>query len=144
MSGRFRRQAFAAIAADAMAVGIPVAAASGHEDRGHGHGHHHRAIKHLLLISVDGLHQSDLEWYVANHPGSELAKLTTHGAEYASAHTPVPSDSDPGMTAQMTGGNPREHRRLLRRRVQPRAVPAGDDVLHGHAARCQRHLRLAG
>jgi hypothetical protein len=65
------------------------------------------AVGHVLLISIDGLHQSDLEWYVANHPGSELAKLATGGAEYTSAQTPVPSDSDPGMTAQMTGGNPR-------------------------------------
>lgn len=44
-------------------------------------------------------------------------------AEYTSAHTPVPSDSDPGMTAQMTGAQPEDDRRVLRRRVQPR--PAG-------------------
>src|SRR6202022_465911 len=73
---------------------------------GGGH-HHHHAMKHVLLISVDGLHQSDLQWYVANNPASELAKLATGGAQYTKAQTPVPSDSDPGMTAQMTGGNPR-------------------------------------
>ncbi len=61
----------------------------------------------MLLISVDGLHQSDLEWYVANHPDSELAKLTNGGLEYSNAHTVVPSDSDPGGTALMTGGDPR-------------------------------------
>ena len=61
----------------------------------------------MLLISVDGLHQSDLEWYVNSHPGSELAKLVGGGAEYARAQTPIPSDSFPGMTAQVTGGNPR-------------------------------------
>ncbi len=108
MSGRFRQGAFAAIAAGALAVGLPAAAASGHDHHGDGGRDHHRqAITHVLLISVDGLHQSDLEWYVADHPDSELAKLTGGGAEYTSAHTPVPSDSDPGMTAQMTGGNPR-------------------------------------
>ena len=64
-------------------------------------------IKHVMLISVDGLHQSDLEWYVHNHPGSELAKLVHGGAEFTNAHAPVPSDSDPGATALMTGGNPR-------------------------------------
>jgi hypothetical protein len=106
MRGRFRAGAFAAIAVCAAAAGIPVAALAGHDKGGGGGGDHH-AIKHVLLISVDGLHQSDLDWYVAHYPGSELAKLTNGGAQYTSAHTPVPSDSDPGMTAQMTGGNPR-------------------------------------
>ncbi len=64
-------------------------------------------IKHVLLISVDGLHQSDLKWYVDNHPNSELANLTKGGAEFTNAHTAVPSDSDPGGTALMTGGDPR-------------------------------------
>ena len=111
MPGRLRKGAFAAVAAGAVAIGIPVAAVA--HDRGHDGGHHHRhqhAIKHVLLISVDGLHQSDLEWYVAHHPGSELARLAGGGNEYSSAQTPVPSDSDPGMTAQMTGGNPQDDR----------------------------------
>jgi Type I phosphodiesterase / nucleotide pyrophosphatase len=63
-------------------------------------------VKHVLLISVDGLHQSDLEWYVARHPSSELAKLVHGGAEFGNAHTSDPSDSDPGGTALMTGGDP--------------------------------------
>ena len=67
----------------------------------------HAQIRHVLLISVDGLHQSDLAWYIAHHPGSELAKLATGGAEFWNAHTSVPSDSDPGGTALMTGGDPR-------------------------------------
>ncbi|HLJ04081.1 MAG TPA: alkaline phosphatase family protein [Solirubrobacteraceae bacterium] len=65
------------------------------------------AVSHVLLISVDGLHQSDLQWYVSQHPNSELAKLMAHGLEYSNAHTAVPSDSDPGGTAIMTGGDPR-------------------------------------
>jgi Type I phosphodiesterase / nucleotide pyrophosphatase len=117
MRGRLTKTACAAVAAGALAIGIPVAAASGHGDHhgggwggggGGGGGHHeHTAIKHVLLLSVDGLHQSDLEWYVEHNPGSELARLVSGGAEYSDAQTPVPSDSDPGMTAQMTGGNPR-------------------------------------
>src|SRR5215475_4140721 len=63
--------------------------------------------KHVLLISVDGMHQSDLDWYVANHPSSTLAKLTHSGIEYTNAATSNPSDSDPGGTALMTGGNPK-------------------------------------
>jgi hypothetical protein len=108
MSGRSRPAVFAALVAAAVAVGIPVAVASGHDDHGPGGGDHHRhEIKHVLLISVDGLHQSDLSWYVDSHPGSELAKLANRGAEYSNAHTAVPSDSDPGGTALMTGGDPR-------------------------------------
>ena len=64
-------------------------------------------IAHVLLISVDGLHLSDLEWYVANHPSSTLAKLVHGGLEFSNAQTSDPSDSDPGGTALMTGGDPR-------------------------------------
>ena len=71
------------------------------------HGHHQQRIQHVLLISVDGMHQSDLNWYVAHHPGSELAKLASGGAEFTNNHTADPSDSDPGGTAIMTGGDPR-------------------------------------
>ncbi len=61
----------------------------------------------MLLISVDGLHQSDLQWCIANGACPELAKLTAGGLEFSNAHTVVPSDSDPGGTALMTGGDPR-------------------------------------
>ncbi len=70
-------------------------------------GHNTRGIQHVLLISVDGMHQSDLEWYVAHHPGSQLAQLVTGGAEYTAAQTPDPSDSDPAGTGLMTGGDPK-------------------------------------
>ena len=49
----------------------------------------HTQIKHVLLISVDGMHQSDLDWYVAHHPSSELARLATGGAEYTNARPPT-------------------------------------------------------
>jgi hypothetical protein len=62
--------------------------------------------RHVLLISIDGMHQSDLDWYVANHPSSPLAKLTHGGVEFTNAATSNPSDSDPGGTALMTGGSP--------------------------------------
>jgi hypothetical protein len=62
---------------------------------------------HVVLISIDGMHQSDLDWYVAHHPSSALAKLTRSGTEYTNAATSNPSDSDPGGTALMTGGNPK-------------------------------------
>ncbi len=90
-------------------IGGSAAAVSAHSDhRGNGdHGHGGRSIQHVLLISVDGMHQSDLDWYIANHPNSELAKLASGGAEFTNNHTSDPSDSDPGGTALMTGGDPR-------------------------------------
>jgi hypothetical protein len=60
----------------------------------------------VLLISVDGLHESDLQRFVAAHPHSTLAQLAGHGVDYTNAQTPIPSDSFPGMVAQVTGGNP--------------------------------------
>ncbi len=100
---RATRLGAAAAVIAAGAIGGSVAAVSAHPD----HRHHQQGIQHVLLISVDGLHQSDLEWYVSNHPNSELAKLTHGGLEFSNAHTVVPSDSDPGGTALMTGGDPR-------------------------------------
>jgi hypothetical protein len=96
--------ALVASAVAAAAIVVPVAASSAKQKTRHGA---RETAKHVLLISVDGLHQSDLEWYVAHNPGSQLAQLVRQGSEYSNAHTPVPSDSDPGMTAQMTGGDPR-------------------------------------
>jgi hypothetical protein len=86
---------------------LPAVSSAHRSGRDDGGRDRHGVIRHVLLISVDGLHQSDLDWYVANHPGSELAKLATGGAEYDNAHTSDPSDSDPGGTALMTGGDPR-------------------------------------
>ena len=64
------------------------------------------AARHVLLLSVDGLHQSDLAWYVARHPESALARLAAGGVEYTHATTTIPSDSFPGLVGQLTGGNP--------------------------------------
>ncbi|WP_295697362.1 alkaline phosphatase family protein [Lapillicoccus sp.] len=66
-----------------------------------------RAARHVLLLSVDGMHQSDLARYAVTHPTSALASLTRGGVSYDHASTPFPSDSFPGMVGQVTGGNPR-------------------------------------
>jgi hypothetical protein len=63
-------------------------------------------VGHVLLISVDGLHQSDLAWYAHAHPGSTLATLMARGVDFSNASTPFPSDSFPGMVGPVTGGNP--------------------------------------
>ena len=63
-------------------------------------------VKHVLLISVDGLHALDLANYVASHPSSTLAGLSGHGITYTNASTSQPSDSFPGLTSLVTGGSP--------------------------------------
>lgn len=104
----FRRGAITGLGAVVMALAATSVSARSADNRGHGRRADERAtVSHVLLISVDGLHQTDLEWYVRNHPGSELAKLAGGGVEYTSAHTPVPSDSFPGMLGPVTGGEPR-------------------------------------
>ena len=64
------------------------------------------AIKHVLLISVDGLHALDVTRYVDSHPYSTMTQLTRHGITYSNARTPANSDSFPGLLALVTGGSP--------------------------------------
>ena len=66
-------------------------------------------IKHVLLISVDGLHALDVSNYVKSHPGSALAELSDHAVTFSGAHTPQNSDSFPGLLALVTGGSPATH-----------------------------------
>jgi len=66
-----------------------------------------RGSKHVLLISVDGIHAIDLERFVQTHPGSALAQLSDRGITYTQASCPRPSDSFPGLMALVTGGSPR-------------------------------------
>ena len=68
-----------------------------------------REIKHVLLISVDGLHALDVANYVERHPHSALAELASHGVTYSNARTPANSDSFPGLLALVTGGSPLSH-----------------------------------
>jgi hypothetical protein len=63
--------------------------------------------QHVLLISVDGMHAVDLANYVQNHPQSNFAQLAKQGIVYPNAFTTAPSDSYPGMLAQVTGASPK-------------------------------------
>ena len=106
------RPAIAVLGTLVAALVASVAVASAHASHpGSDHGRHHHPApeskaEHVLLLSVDGLHQSDLQWYVGKHPHSALASLVGKGVEFTNAQTPVPSDSFPGMVGQVTGGNP--------------------------------------
>jgi hypothetical protein len=63
-------------------------------------------IQHVLLLSLDGFHDFDLENYRRSHPASALAALVARGVTYANATTSSPSDSFPGTLAMVTGGSP--------------------------------------
>ena len=69
--------------------------------------------QHVLLISVDGLHASDLatceSLAAAHHAGGcpTLASLAGFGTTYTNAHASTPSDSAPGLMALVTGGDPK-------------------------------------
>jgi len=80
------------------AFGPPAVAAPG--------GPLHGPARHVLLLSVDGMHQSDLTWFIDHHARSALARLVANGVEFTGAQAPVPSDSFPGLVAQVTGGHP--------------------------------------
>jgi hypothetical protein len=63
-------------------------------------------VKHVLLLSLDGLHALDLANYVKARPNSSLAQLSQHGITYTNAHASLPSNSWPGLLAMVTGGSP--------------------------------------
>ena len=63
-------------------------------------------VRHVLLISVDGLHALDLSNFIATHGDSTLAELSRHGVTYTNNSTSSPSDSFPGLASLLTGGSP--------------------------------------
>jgi hypothetical protein len=89
-----------ALAASLVAAPLPVSAG------GNGASESGPTVKHVLLISVDGLHALDLANYVNAHQDSTLAALSRTGVTYTNASTSTPSDSFPGLAALVTGGSP--------------------------------------
>jgi len=96
MTNRLKASAFIGIFLLAAAWTLPLHAQTGR-------------LKHVLLISVDGLHALEVANYVQSHPHSALAELSRHGITYSNARTPALSDSFPGLLALVTGGSPISH-----------------------------------
>ncbi len=65
------------------------------------------SAKRVLLVSIDGFHQADLNYWIVANPTSTLAQLVGTGVVYANARTTTPSDSFPGMLSMVTGGTPK-------------------------------------
>jgi hypothetical protein len=70
----------------------PVAYAQEHIDNRNG-------IRHVLLISIDGMHALDYENCVNGGYCPNLADLGKHGVNYTRTSTSKPSDSFPGLMA---------------------------------------------
>ncbi|HDR9778222.1 TPA: alkaline phosphatase family protein [Burkholderia cepacia ATCC 25416] len=64
-------------------------------------------MKHVLLISIDGLHEQDLARCIGANTCPNIAVLAKSGVTYTNAYTPGLSDSFPGLAALVTGGSPK-------------------------------------
>src|SRR5579859_3623029 len=64
-------------------------------------------VRHVLLISIDGMHAVDYENCIASNTCPHLAALGKTGVTYTRTTTSRPSDSFPGLMALVTGGTPK-------------------------------------
>ena len=63
--------------------------------------------RHVLLVSIDGMHAVDYGYCVAHGTCPNLAALGRTGVNYTRTSTSQPSDSFPGLMAIVTGGTPK-------------------------------------
>ena len=79
------------------------------------HGGDGHPFRHVLLISIDGMHALDFINCTKGISGvnggapycPNIAELAENGTSYLDASTSKPSDSFPGLTAIVSGGSPR-------------------------------------
>ena len=62
--------------------------------------------KHIILLSIDGLHQADLTDPALSDLIPNIRKLESQGAWYTATTGTTPSDSFPGTLAYLTGAGP--------------------------------------
>lgn len=125
------------VAMGAMALGLaatwPIAANADDDHEG-------GPIRHVLLISVDGMHSLDFINCANGVAGANngqpycpnLAGLKATGVDYLDASTSKPSDSFPGLMAIVSGGSPRTvgafYDVAYDRSLQPPAATTGNGV----------------
>jgi hypothetical protein len=63
-------------------------------------------IRHVLLISIDGMHAVDLANFIHSEPNSTFARLSSMGITYTQAEVTKPSNSIVGLLGIVTGGSP--------------------------------------
>jgi hypothetical protein len=103
----------------------------------------HSKIRHVLLISIDGMHALDFRNCAKGIPTinsgapycPNMAELGEHGINYLGASTSKPSDSFPGLMTIVTGGSPRLmgvfYDVAYDRSLDPPAMKTGNGVLAG-------------
>lgn len=127
----------AALAASAVTVALAQGAAES-SSQGNANDLHGR---HVLLISIDGMHAVDFENCMASATCPNLIALASKGVRYTSASTSKPSDSFPGLMAIVTGGSPKlvgvYYDVAYDRVFAPPAVDTGNGVLHGNCVEGQ-------
>ncbi|WP_261542911.1 alkaline phosphatase family protein [Burkholderia multivorans] len=89
------------------ALALASMGANARQDGAAGDAAHGRVVKHVLLLSIDGLHEQDLARCIGANTCPNLAVLAQSGVTYTNAYTPGLSDSFPGLAALVTGGSPK-------------------------------------
>src|SRR6201997_2142255 len=95
------RKSISAILLSLVLLGGTTPARAGDDDL------HGNKTKHVLLISIDGMHAVDYENCVTSKTCPHLAALGKTGVNYTRTTTSRPSDSFPGLMALVSGGSPR-------------------------------------
>jgi len=101
-----KRWKIASVAALALlaSASMRVVRANQSDDSGFGQG---RNIRHVLLVSIDGMHALDYINCVKGGYCPNLAELGETAINYFDTSTSKPSDSFPGLTAIVSGSSPR-------------------------------------
>ncbi|PCE29843.1 alkaline phosphatase family protein [Burkholderia ubonensis] len=99
-----KQRKMAMVVAGALALASAGVHAQGDNEQ---HEHGRRVVKHVLLLSIDGLHEQDLARCIGANTCPNVAALAQSGVTYTNAHTPGLSDSFPGLAALVTGGSPK-------------------------------------
>lgn len=91
--------------------------------------------RHVLLISIDGMHVLDFQNCAANGTCPSLAALGATGINYKRTSTSKPSDSFPGLMAIVSGGTPKlvgaYYDVAYDRVLAPPAADTGNGLSHG-------------
>ena len=94
------------------------------------------ASRHVLLVSIDGMHALDFHNCVIANSCPNLAALGASGVNYTRTSTSKPSDSFPGLMSIVTGGTPKlvgaYYDVAYDRVLAPPAADTGNGVLHGN------------